>query len=237
MYIYTYSFLILSPIAFRLLIRANTALLPKNAVSALPGILWPSLWKVNNASSDRPQALLKVDGIVASTMHHTAVCLTFGLTCPVLAIVIAIAVILSSIQWTLVINRFVFNRLLVLGLFGERSQINVKTSMVKNYLANRRDKNDKALSDCDNIPMRSGAFVLDETLLREMDLTCSISGLEKTLSDASVGLRECLWPVLVSASIFVAFISWDMAGDQVYDITLLNDCLFYFIFLFVFYFF
>jgi hypothetical protein len=220
-YVYTYSMLLISPIAFRLLMRAELSFLPKQALSALPGVLWPSLWDVHSdgSNSDRdsnmkPHFLLKVDGIVASSMHHTAVCLTFGLACPALALVIAAAVVFSALQWTLVINRFIFNRLLSLGMFEDTSQLAVKTKMVRAYLSDCRDKKaektDNPSSRCTQAP-----FFIDKTALAKADSTASLAELEMALAAADAGLHDCLWPVLISASVFVAFICWDMAGDKV----------------------
>jgi hypothetical protein len=111
-------------------------------VKVLPGVVWPDFWSrgevkggggrsasghnvgggegagdvLCHAHSSRQ--LLKPDDIAASLMHHTAVLLTFGMTSPVLAAAVAATICLQALQWTMLVNRFVFKRLLMGGMWG-----------------------------------------------------------------------------------------------------------------------
>lgn len=101
-YIYSYSFQLL----FGLFGYATMArLVPRRCVPTFllqffPLLLWPET--VAGSSG----VLLNIEGIVSASLHHFIILLTFGLSGPVLAISVGCTIVVGTLQWHLLIGRY-----------------------------------------------------------------------------------------------------------------------------------
>jgi hypothetical protein len=63
------------------------------------------------AEVPQPKQLIKINTIITEVMHHFAIFLTFGVSCPFLALSIVAYVGLCIIQWRYLMGRFFIHRL------------------------------------------------------------------------------------------------------------------------------
>lgn len=227
----------------------------RRLVKVLPGIVWPDIWSHHdlvevkeNKKGEKEQGearetihenatyvissrqLLKPDDIAASLMHHTAVLLTFGATCPVLAMLVTITICSQALQWVMLLNRFVFKRLQSGGMW--------EASSVAAALQVDSRKEGGVIyegSGC-NEASRSGKLRRDEIVGA---IIASIENEQQGLGDAmkfktcqweknDVSLRRaegsveqfdallslCILPVVCISTVFFVFFSWDIAADR-----------------------
>ena len=216
----------------------------------LPGVLWPDYWSFNGTDRtvengrcpghylQSSRQLLRPDDISASLMHHTAVLLTFGIMCPVVAIAIASTICLHSVQWVLLTNRFVFKRLLLGGMWEMNKLGNEQSVSLKPGLG--REQDNKASSsddrDSDGCSINRGKIVQDVIAIIMVDRTdknqrtavkltkkstqqyerhdASIRLLETSVESIDTLLAMCVVPVITISCIFFIFFSWDITADR-----------------------
>ena len=178
--------------------------------------------------------LLKPDDIAASFMHHTAVLLTFGLTNPVLAVAVTSTICLQTVQWVMLLNRFVFKRLLLSGMWGEAvvpreggetegaggaAAIASATAATAPASSQQRDELVGGVIACIERERRGGGsgVVGDRSTrstqhCKERDQCLSL--VETSVQNFEAMLSLCVVPVVAISCVFFVFFSWDIAADR-----------------------
>lgn len=177
---------------------------PQILLTHLPGIVWPFHWRLPVLHQPRPSTLLKVDKIITPIMNNLVILVTFGVCSPLLAFVIILTIYLTGQHWLFLIGRFFLLRIENSALiFGE----NEHEGCVQEILS---IENAPSLASRDSLKDKEERYSKlfypnDEYLL----LVNSI--LEQTSGYYSI----CLWPILITSSLFFTCLAWDMAGDRV----------------------
>ena len=231
-------------------------------IKVLPGIIWPDYWDnlsaddilARNAGSGTESAdiydeevpshhlqtsrqLLKPDDIAASLMHHIAVLLTFGIMSPVVAFAVSSAICLQCWQWLMLMNRFVFKRLLMRESYSndiEHTKVD-SPSPPESGMEMVTAKSPSTVND--RLGFSSRSLIVQEVILsiqrnkniaglksdttqllafsREYeDRDVSLRLLEMSVQDFASLLSLCIMPVIVISCIFFAFFSLDITGDR-----------------------
>jgi hypothetical protein len=165
--------------------------------------------------------LLKPDDIAASLMHHTAVLLTFGTTNPVLAVAVTCTICLQTLQWVMLMNRFVFKRLLLGGMWGAADVLPPpapvspsagnaasvqRDELVGDIIASIERERRDGESGVAGKPKRS-------TQPHE-ELDQCLSLVETSVQNFEALLSLCIFPVVSVSCVFFVFFSWDIAADR-----------------------
>ena len=180
--------------------------------------------------------LLKPDDIAASLMHHTAVLLTFGLTNPVLAVAVTCTICLQTAQWVMLLNRFVFKRLLLGGMWGAHAEGGEVAGA-----AVTGNSNSKAEAAAAAAAAASSSLWRDEVVgeimasiererraggagaagseskrstrpFEELDICLRL--VETSVQNFEALLSLCILPVVAISCVFFVFFSWDIAADR-----------------------
>lgn len=100
---FTYSFVFLfTPIAYAIGCFGKKRLFPTFMFVRMDAIMRP-----HNEISTEFNHLIKADGIVALQIQHLVTLLTFGVVCPILAILICMAICSTTLVWQFLIVRYV----------------------------------------------------------------------------------------------------------------------------------
>ena len=103
MFMFTYSFIfIFTPIIYGLGCFGRKKFIPSLLLRHMDAIMRPH----NEANTDFEQ-LIKADGIVALQIQHLVILLTFGIICPILSILICMAICSTTLVWQFMIVRYV----------------------------------------------------------------------------------------------------------------------------------
>jgi hypothetical protein len=234
-------------------------------VRVVPGIVWPDFWSsggvtVRQCGRGEPagvkeeegedeqedgedtsrllssRQLLKPDDLAASLMHHTAVLLTFGVTNPVLAVAVTLTICLQILQWVMLLNRFVFKRLLLSGMWGQ--VLETPSSSHESAATATTAASTTAPASAAVLSLRRDELVGDVIAVIERERRGSnvpgvMVGTEVkrstrpydeldqclTLAESSVHnfdalLSLCVLPVVLISCVFFVFFSWDIAADR-----------------------
>lgn len=220
-------------------------------VRVLPGIVWPDFWSTRGAvglgEEDHAQReqqsqkeheedisrvyssrqLLKPDDIAASLMHHVTVLLTFGSTNPLLAMAVTCTICLETLQWVMLLNRFVFRRLLLRGMWGTAVVIPQEggeaamssETAIATSVSQRRDKVvSDVIATIEKKRLGGGSDVIDNILQRSSQhyekLDQCLCLVETSVQNFGALLSTCVLPVVFISCIFFVFFSWDIAADR-----------------------
>lgn len=237
--LYSYTLLLFLPVLYFLVVglvppctgsSARCSPFPR-LVRVLPGILWPDFWSSTEpGGGERKESscvyssrqLFRPDDIAASLMHHMAVLLTFGLTSPLLAVAVTGAISFQAGQWLLLLNRFVFRRLLLGGMWmhpdcSEKGTADTTTTAAAASSRVWRDKVVGVVVNSIEKSRRSGEREGEAVKLTQHweELDRCLMVVEKSVEHFPTLLSLCTVPVVSVSCIFFVFFSWDVAADRV----------------------
>ena len=102
---YTYCFImVLTPLVYAIGCFGRKSMFPQYIMVCIDGVMRPQ----NEASgSVKFLQLIKADAIVALQIQHLVVLLTFGIACPLLAIICCLAICSTTLVWQFIIVRYI----------------------------------------------------------------------------------------------------------------------------------
>lgn len=130
------------------------------------------------------------DSILSRLITHTAILLTFGVCSPVLSVVIVVAVILSIVEWKIMMGRYLFRRFDTILHFNPLNyQININP--------NHNDNNDNTTTNTNNNQSTTNRPLL--VAIDSISGYCDVSGDERSGVDYTfVCLEDSLVGILIS---------------------------------------
>lgn len=212
-YLYVYTFQLLRPLLSTLLLTQYLPYrrLPPWLRKKFPGVLWPHHWLARKRDHlpgtsypqeyPLPSLLLNMDNIMTNHMQDLLILLTFGLCCPLLAVVIGFSIKISIWQVRLIIGRFVFER-------RSLPLIEVKESLPSSPLW----PSTPSPSVVTAIPIASSLEQPENISASQSDI--SLIALTTVISDLGRSYHQILWVLVWSSCVFWAFICWDIGGDE-----------------------
>lgn len=207
--VYIYSFCLqIFEIIIRIILYSlyDYSSFPRTILTQLPGIVWPYHWKLPPSYPPYPSSLLKVDKIITPFMNNLMILVTFGVCSPLLAFVIILTIILSGKHWLYLIGRFFLLRI-------ENSMLLIEPNDHDDHL---REGNN-SIHELPSLSLSSDSFRDKEERQSKVfysndDYLILVNSiLDKTSGYYSI----CLWPILITSTLFFTCLSWDMAGDRV----------------------
>jgi hypothetical protein len=214
-YLYVYTLQLITPFLSTVLLTQYLPYhrLPPWLRRKFPGVLWPHHWLAQNRYRNHtqeeaspqerplPSLLLRMDNIMTSHMQDILILLTFGLCCPLLAIVIGLSINISIWQVRLVVGRFVF----------------LRNPSLKNF---KVEENSSSSPPWAIRPSPVASSCLASTSLRPESVSVSQSDLSlialtAVISDLGRSYHQVLWVLVWSSCVFWAFLCWDISGDEV----------------------
>jgi hypothetical protein len=89
------------PLFYMLLSRLKSSSIPRWLIRYMPAVLWPN---EVIPGKDRP---FHPNNVINHLLGHMMVLMTFGVTCPPLAVAIAVTIIILTTMWIILVGRFV----------------------------------------------------------------------------------------------------------------------------------
>jgi hypothetical protein len=224
-YLYVYSIQLLLPLLSSLLLSrwVSYPSLPLAIRKKLPGVLWPHHWLAKNSAglSDSslsqqrpaPRLLLRMDTIMTGHMQDLLILLTFGLCCPLLALVIGASVLSSILNVRLMIGRFILLRHPALkDLSPMSAQTNRSSALM--FRPSQPSSSSLILRPT-SLRWSSPPSPSRPASLRVSQSDISLVALTTALSDLGRSYHQVLWVIVWSSCFFWTFLSWDIGGDEV----------------------
>ena len=221
-FLMSYSIQLLLP----LVVMAVLINLPYSAVLPLVrmgghGLIWPEYWLQQGNDvfahhremfASNPDAMLKTRTIFCNdVLNNWLVMLTFGLCSPVLAVAITFTVLLKMYFWSMLVGRFT-----VVCLSFDRG--NENKGYKSKHNATSTVEGDAITNNSSPRPFAGG--LPSGRNVSEIGLdSAAVVRLLDTLAGVHIPLRKVLaasfWLLAWCSALFVSFLAWDMAADDV----------------------
>lgn len=155
------------------------------AITIFPSILWPT--RIHKYEFRK---IMYPGVIITHILHDIAVMVTYGITSPVCCLVIAVSVCITTLQWHVIIGRYLHIR---------------STSSKSSSEGSTQRQGDARGSAFDDEHMVSVA---------PSNVTPSHMALEKTCQGVWQGPMKAVWTIVDTSCIFFALFFIDMGGDH-----------------------
>jgi hypothetical protein len=165
------------------------------------GLMWPEYWLKHCADENsrsllesKPDILLKLKSILCfDVLNNLLILLTFGLTSPLLAIVIACVVVLKMCSWILLLGRFCS--------FFSGSNTNTEDFTVQSIASAEKGE--------------SQATTNTTTIVATSQQHTALKALATRYIPLDEVLKQSFWQICWCSALFFALICWDIAADEV----------------------
>jgi hypothetical protein len=215
MYIINIIMTVISPYIYNIIYHNNINII-KYIQPLIMNIVWPQIniqqhhtnntnLLLDNTKNICSRWLLRVDEVVTNLLHHISILLTFGLTCPILSIIITSYISIYIMILYILIGRYVYYKTNSNGI----TTITTSTNDSRNNYTNSNDTSSISRSNVSNFTSNDSINSIicdDNESMILLDYACL---------DINNHVYNCMWEVVYMSSIFIALLSWDVASDKV----------------------